>query len=83
MMLGFSESPLCSPLKCYVLFEWPLTFENIPKSRNCVRMPFFTEADFTDKDVAALLALVVQPNPGKMFPAEIAEVWHWFIWNGN
>jgi hypothetical protein len=42
-------------------------------------MSFFTETDFTDEDVAALLALVVQPNPRKVFPAEIAEVWHWFI----
>jgi hypothetical protein len=39
-------------------------------------MSFFTEADFTDKDVAALLALVVQPDPRKLFLAEIAEVWY-------
>jgi hypothetical protein len=44
-------------------------------------MSFFTEAYFTNKDAAALLALVVQPNPGKVFPTEIAEVWHWLIWN--
>jgi hypothetical protein len=55
------------------------TFENAPKSRNCVRMSLLTEADFTDKDVAALLALVVQPNPRKVLPAEIAKVWYWFI----
>jgi hypothetical protein len=46
-------------------------------------MSFFTEADSTDKDVAALLALVVQPNPRKVFPAEIAEVRNGFNWNGN
>jgi hypothetical protein len=39
-------------------------------------MSFFTETKFTKKDVAALLALVVQPDPGKLFPAEIAEVWY-------
>jgi hypothetical protein len=42
-------------------------------------MNVFTEADFTDRDVTALLALVVQPNPGKVFSAKIAVVWHWFI----
>ena len=48
-----------------------------------MRMSLLTEADFTDKDVAALLALVVQPNPRKVFSAEIAVVWHWFNWNEN
>jgi hypothetical protein len=42
-------------------------------------MSLLAEADFTDKDVAALLALVVQPNPRKVLPAEIAKVWYWFI----
>jgi hypothetical protein len=46
-------------------------------------MSFFTEADFTKKDVDALLALVVQPNPRKLFPAEIAEVRHCLTWNAN
>jgi hypothetical protein len=46
-------------------------------------MSFFTEADFTDKDVVALLALIVQPDPGKLFPAEIAEVRHCLTWNVN
>jgi hypothetical protein len=44
-------------------------------------MSFFTEADFTDKDIAALLALVVQPNPRKVFSAKIAKVRAGLIWN--
>jgi hypothetical protein len=46
-------------------------------------MSSFTETYFTKKDVAALLALVVQPNPRKVFPAKIAEVRNGFNWNGN
>jgi hypothetical protein len=46
-------------------------------------MSFFTEAYFTKKDFAALLALVVQPNPRKLFPAEVTEVRHSLTWNGN
>jgi hypothetical protein len=46
-------------------------------------MSFSTETYFTKKDVAALLALVVQPNTRKVFPAKIAEVGNGFNWNGN
>jgi hypothetical protein len=46
-------------------------------------MSFFTEADFTDIDIATLLALVVQPNPREVFSAKIAKVRAGLIWNEN
>jgi hypothetical protein len=56
-----------------------LTLKNYCESINWVTMSFFDEADLTQIDVAALFALVVKPNPGKVFSAKIAVVRHWMI----